>query len=312
MTFRENCFLPTTLYQTSPLKNWAALLEKKSIRVVADGMHGYGGILWEQLFSQLNLKGQVIRSQRDPLFGGITPNQLKKMLLFITNRYTTKSCHRSCCWWGWGPIGSCWWKRALHATTSGVPLILLHLLENRRLKGKLVQTASLGYLSNESPNLSGLKQSKCLWDFKYVAEKWCKPRWFGEEKSLEDTESVYGLWKETGYCPVYFYWKCFWYTINHFQLFEKTWSPGLGTLFSDDKIIRFEHRSLIKANGQKRFPTNCPKKMLDKKIREFRILDGLKLLGRTNRGFFLRPSGRNPLWEHMRNRPQRKNRTTAC
>jgi len=145
---------------------------KPKIRFVADGMYGYGGKYWETLFDKLKLRGCVIRTKRDPLFGGIVPEPIEKNLNALRETVIKEKASLGLAVDGDGDrLGAVDDKGAYLSPHQIFPLLLWHLIENRKLKGRVIQTVSLGYISERMAAHFGVSLHEVPVGFKYVVDQ---------------------------------------------------------------------------------------------------------------------------------------------
>ncbi len=141
------------------------------IRLVADGMYGPGGKYWAMIFKALNLKGAVIRDRRDPLFGGIAPEPIEKYLEALKKAVPAEKAGLGLAVDGDADrLGAIDDKGEYLPPHHVFPLILTHLIKNRRLSGKVVQTVSLGYLSERIAKERKIPLVEVPVGFKHVAD----------------------------------------------------------------------------------------------------------------------------------------------
>lgn len=160
--------------------------------VVFDAMHGPGGVLFEQLYSNRD-KLIMIRKESDPLFGGVNPEPIEQNLKALVDKVReTKACAGIAVDGDADRIGLIDDKGRYLPPHTVMPLLLLHLVEGRKLKGKLVQTVSMGYLPERIAKHFKLPFEQTPVGFKYVA------RIMGKDKVLLGGEESggygIGLW----------------------------------------------------------------------------------------------------------------------
>ncbi|MGQ0644934.1 MAG: phosphoglucomutase/phosphomannomutase family protein [Elusimicrobiota bacterium] len=269
---------------------------KSGLKVVADGMHGPGGKLWERLFAGLKVKGRVLRAARDPLFGGMAPEPVEANLAGLSQAVLADGAALGLAVDGDADrLGAVDEKGRYIPPHHVFPLLLLHLLETRKLSGKVVQAFSLGYVSERIAKKFGLELEIVPIGFKYVVQRMLK------EKVLLGGEESGG------------------YGVG-------MWAPerdGLlsGLLLLEMVLARGKPLSEIRADMEARFGVSVflrqdfplkappadkekwaaalenklPAKIAGEKVRESRRLDGLKVILEDDSWVLLRPSGTEPL-----------------
>lgn len=161
-------------------------------KVVFDAMHGPGGVLFEQLSpNRDNLI--VIRRDADPLFGGVNPEPIDVNLAALVGKVKESRASIGIAVDGdVDRIGLVDDQGRYLPPHTVMPLILLHLVEGRKLKGKVVQTVSMGYLPERIARHFKLPFEQTPVGFKYIAKI------MGKEKVLLGGEESggygVGLW----------------------------------------------------------------------------------------------------------------------
>jgi phosphomannomutase len=171
---------PVELKKFSPAKEYVAYLVSrldrkiwsgKKITLVADAMNGPGGEIWAALFDRLKLNGEVLRRGRDPLFGGGAPEPVEK---YLEPLRAAVAGHKAAL--GVAVDGDADRLGVVDDTGTYLPphtvfpLLLWHLVEDRKLTGRVVQSVSLGYISERMAKAYRLPFAEVSVGFKYVAE----------------------------------------------------------------------------------------------------------------------------------------------
>jgi phosphomannomutase len=174
--------VPTDTYQIleSAIESYRAQIasyidldrvRKSPAAVVVDPMHGAGGTWVESFLKGAKLKVETIRGLRDPLFGGINPEPIDKNLLALKQRVlevkalvglaTDGDADRV------GAVNELGETMTMHAV---VPLILLHLIRQRKMTGGVVRTFSQSVLLKRIAAAHNLKLYEAPIGFKYIAD----------------------------------------------------------------------------------------------------------------------------------------------
>ncbi len=161
-------------------------------KVVFDAMHGPGGVLFEQLSPKRD-NHIVISGESDVLFGGVNPEPIDVNLkALVTKVLETKASIGVAVDGDVDRIGLVDDKGRYLPPHTVMPLILLHLVEGRKMKGKVVQTVSMGYLPERIARHFKLPFEQTPVGFKYIAKV------MGKEKVLLGGEESggygVGLW----------------------------------------------------------------------------------------------------------------------
>lgn len=151
--------------------------KSKRVPVVVDAMHGTAGPVWTRLMEALHLPGEVIRADRDPLFGGVPPEPVEKNLVPLVEAVGRRKAALGLAIDGDGDrLGVIDDTGAYLPPHTVFPLLLHHLVAHRRLKGAVVQAVSLGYLSERVARKCGLPFRVVPVGFKHVADEMAKQR----------------------------------------------------------------------------------------------------------------------------------------
>lgn len=146
-------------------------LRRSSGLVVVDPMHGSGGRWLESFLSGGNLKVETIRSERDPLFGGVNPEPIDRNLAALKRRVIDAKALVGLATDGdadrVGAVSEVGETMTMHDV---VPLILLHLARNRQMTGGVVRTFSQSVLLQRIATAHNLKLYETPIGFKYIAE----------------------------------------------------------------------------------------------------------------------------------------------
>ncbi|MBC8029459.1 MAG: phosphoglucomutase/phosphomannomutase family protein [Pyrinomonadaceae bacterium] len=146
-------------------------LRSSAATVIVDPMHGAGGDWVESFLTGGQLIVETIRSNRDPLFGGVNPEPIDSNLGALKQRVietralvglaTDGDADRV------GAVDEHGETMTMHAV---VPLILLHLVRNRQMSGDVVRTFSQSVLLKRIAAAHNLKLHETAIGFKYIAD----------------------------------------------------------------------------------------------------------------------------------------------
>lgn len=139
--------------------------------VVVDPMHGTGGNWVESFLTGGKLKVETIRGGRDPLFGGVNPEPIDSNLAALKQRVIESSALVGLATDGdadrVGAVNELGETMTMHAV---VPLMLLHLVRQRKMTGGVVRTFSQSVLLKRIAAAHNLKLYETPVGFKYIAE----------------------------------------------------------------------------------------------------------------------------------------------
>jgi len=146
-------------------------LRKSAGNVVVDPMHGAGGTWVESFLDGGTLKVETIRGQRDPLFGGVNPEPIDSNLGALKQRVIGTKAKVGLATDGdadrVGAVNELGETMTMHDV---VPLILLHLVRNRKMTGGVVRTFSQSVLLKRIAAACNLKLYETAIGFKYIAD----------------------------------------------------------------------------------------------------------------------------------------------
>jgi phosphomannomutase len=146
-------------------------LRKTKASVVVDPMHGSGGNWVESFLNGGDLKVETIRGYRDPLFGGVNPEPIDKNLAALKQRVIERKALVGLATDGdadrVGAVSELGETMTMHDV---VPLILWHLVRERKMTGGVVRTFSQSVLLKRMAAALGLKLFETPIGFKYVAD----------------------------------------------------------------------------------------------------------------------------------------------
>jgi phosphomannomutase len=146
-------------------------LRKSPASVVVDPMHGAGGSWVENFLKGGNLKVETIRAHRDPLFGGVNPEPIDGNLGALKKRVVQTKALVGLATDGdadrVGAVNELGETMTMHDV---VPLILLHLVRERKMTGGVVRTFSQSVLLKRIAAAHNLKLYETAIGFKYIAD----------------------------------------------------------------------------------------------------------------------------------------------
>jgi alpha-D-glucose phosphate-specific phosphoglucomutase len=143
------------------------------VPVVADSMYGCGGHLLESLLEKSACKVQTIRGERDPLFGGISPEPIGKNLGALCHAVKKARAQIGLATDGDADrLGIVDDKGKYVSIQLVFSMLLLHLLRNRGQKtGLVVKSANSTVLIDRICRANGLKWAEVPVGFKYICQK---------------------------------------------------------------------------------------------------------------------------------------------
>jgi phosphomannomutase len=146
-------------------------IRRSTAVVVIDPMHGAGGGWVQSFLTGATIKVETIRAYRDPLFGGINPEPIDSNLGALKQRVVEIKALAGLATDGdadrVGAVNELGETMTMHDV---VPLILLHLVRQRKMTGAVVRTFSQSVLLKRIAAAHNLKLYETPIGFKYIAE----------------------------------------------------------------------------------------------------------------------------------------------
>ena len=146
-------------------------LTAKNAAVVVDSMHGSGGCWVESFLSGGALNTETIRGERDPLFGGVSPEPIDRNLGALKTRVKEVGALVGLATDGdadrLGAVNELGATMTMHEV---VPLLLLHLARVRGMSGGVVRTFSQSVLTKRIAAAHNLPLYDTPIGFKYIAD----------------------------------------------------------------------------------------------------------------------------------------------
>ena len=147
------------------------LLRKATQTVIVDPMHGAAGDWVESFLRGGTLDVETIRADRDPLFGGVNPEPIDSNLAVLKKRVVEKHALVGLATDGDADrVGAVNERGETMTMHDVVPLILLHLVRDRKMTGGIVRTFSQSVLLKRIAQAHGLKIYETPIGFKYIAD----------------------------------------------------------------------------------------------------------------------------------------------
>lgn len=283
-----------------------ALLRSSRLPVTFDVLYGPGGKIAGRFFkaiqSKLNL--EIIHNHRDALFGGLHPEPIEEYLGDLKKAVKqSKSIAGFALDGDADRLGMIDEKSRYLSTPQVFSLLLYYLAAQKKVKGKVVQAVSLGYVSERIAADFNLPLEETPVGFKYVAERIVK-----EDVVLGGEESGgYAFSRTTPRAP-------------RGELLPERDGLLSALLFLEMILVNKKSVSQLLKDLDKRYGPACflrkdiplprpvdksefvgkmqsqfPSKWMGLKIKEMRTLDGLKIVMEDGSWILMRPSGTEPL-----------------
>ncbi|MBI4051941.1 MAG: phosphoglucomutase/phosphomannomutase family protein, partial [Elusimicrobia bacterium] len=156
-------------YLTSRVQT-SSIARKLNRPIIVDYMFGCGAGLLEKILPAKKLL--TLHNRRDPLFGGLHPEPVEKYLTELSNSVRKNKALVGIALDGDADRIGIVDDRGQYLTPCQVfPLLLQYLIEYKKVKGKIVQSVSMGYLSGRIAKAYGFPFEEVPVGFKHIAEK---------------------------------------------------------------------------------------------------------------------------------------------
>ena len=268
-------------------------LRKSSQTIIVDPMHGSGGRWVESFLNGAALKVETIRGDRDPLFGGVNPEPIDSNLGPLKKRVVdTKALVGLATDGDADRVGAVNEKGETMTMHDVVPLVLLHMVRNRKMTGGIVRTFSQSVLLGRIAAAHNLKIYETPIGFKYVADLMLK------EDILIGAEESGGIGVK-GHIPERDG------LLNSLLFLEaiifanKTPSEMLRELHQEFGEFYFGRRDLHIEVAQgmrlvKNLGSHPPLEFAGRKVTDVQTVDGVKLIFQDESWLLFRQSGTEP------------------
>ena len=292
--FKEKSCRDAYLNYLKSRANPAKFAGKLKRPVVIDYLYGAAAGLMEELIPPKKLI--VMHAEHDPLFGGINPEPIEQNLTALMERVKAEKALIGIALDGDADrIGIVDDKGTYYTPCQVFPMIINYLVEKRKIKGKIVQSVSMGYLSKRMAKALNLPFEELPVGFKHVAEQLA-----ADAAAICGEESGGYAWK--GGLPerdglltaLLFLEMCATTNKTPSQLWKDVETKYGKSYF---KRIDYKlHKPVAdKAAFTAKLVKKLPKKVAGTPIQELLQVDGLKIILEGDHWILMRPSGTEPL-----------------
>lgn len=274
----------------APLAKIAAGLKKP---VVLDLMFGSGAGFLEELLPAKKLV--TLHDRHDPLFGGLHPEPIEKYLGELSAAVKANKASVGLALDGDADRLGVVDDQGRYLTPCQVfPLLLEYLIGVRKITGKVVQSVSLGFLSQRIAKAHQLEFEEVPVGFKHIAEK------------LRSGEAAFGGEESGGYA-----WKgCLperdgiVAALLFLEMLAVTKQSPSQLLAAVEKkygksvfkrVDFTAHKTIDKASFVEKVQKRIPTKLPGMKVAEVKAIDGIKVIFENGHWVLMRPSGTEPL-----------------
>ncbi len=261
---------------------------------VVDYMHGAGSGLMAELVDSKHLI--EIRAKHDPLFGGVHPEPIEQYLGALCEAVKKNKASIGLALDGDADRFGLVDENGKYLTPCQVfPMLCLYLIEQKKFKGKIVQSVSLGYLAERIAKEKGLPFEQLPVGFKHVAERLA----MGEAVIAGEESGGYawkgGIAERDGLLTALVFLEM---CTNLGKTPSQLWRE-IETRYGASHYKRIDyriHRPVAdKAVWTAKLIKKLPKKILNTPIKELISIDGLKIVLEDGHWLLMRPSGTEPL-----------------
>lgn len=291
--FKYENVCPAHLSFLSSYLDWD-VLKTRRFKVLVDVMHGAADNYIEKLLSKTKNKVVTIRSQRDAYFGGISPEPVAKNLEplmkgvkeggFDIGIATDGDVDR---------IGIVAPDGKLLTGHKVIALLLLHLLEDRKMRGEVVQTICGTVLIDKICEKYGLKMHETPVGFKYICDL------MRSRDILLGGEEAGGIGfknyipERDGMLSGLLALEMMAYRNKKLPEILKDIEREYGSFHY--RRIDTRYPDNLKQKLMQRLKSNPPNRILGKKIIDIKTYDGVKLILEDKSWLLLRLSGTEPI-----------------
>jgi phosphomannomutase len=275
--------------------NWP-LWKKANATVVFDPLYGVGAGIPDLLLRKTKIRRFSIHTAHDPMFGGLHPEPIEAYLGELRAEVRKRRAIVGIATDGDADRLGIVDDLGRYLTPHQVfPLLVLHAVEFKKWRGKIVQSVSLGALAERIATAYKLPFEELPVGFKHVAEKMLKEDILagGEESggyafrgTLPERDGLL--------CGLMFLEMCIARGKRPSQLLKEMESRfGAARFHRVD--ISLEAPITDKTRFVEKILRDLPKEIVGTKIAEKRTSDGLKIFLEGGSWVLLRPSGTEPL-----------------
>ncbi|HVO33534.1 MAG TPA: phosphoglucomutase/phosphomannomutase family protein, partial [Elusimicrobiota bacterium] len=275
--------------------DWKALQRVRGA-VIFDYLYGAGAGIPERLLRNLSLTMVSLHAAEDPLFGGLHPEPIETYLSDLKAAVRKRRAQIGIALDGDADrlgivddLGRYWTPHQVF------PLLVLHCIEHKGWKGKIVQSVSLGALGERIARAFGLPFEEVPVGFKHVAERMLREDVLagGEESGGYAVRG--GIPERDGVLSGLLF-------LEMIGARGKKPSALLREMESRFGPARFRRVDVPlaraipdKADFDRYMTSQLPGRLAGSTVRERRTGDGLKVILENGSWLLLRPSGTEPL-----------------
>ena len=292
--YKQKSFRNVYIDHLNSKVNAKAIARKLKRPVIIDYLYGAASGLLEEIVSSKHIV--PIHSKHDPLFGGINPEpigpNLKELVAAVRDH---KALIGIALDGDADRVGIVDDTGRYFTPCQVFPIIIDYLMQHKKIKGKIVQSVSLGYLSSRIAKATGVEFEELPVGFKHVAE------------ALNNGSAVIAGEESGGYAwkgsqperdglvtALLFLEMCTTLGKTPSQLWKNIEDKYGKSVF---KRIDYKLNKPVadKAVFAAKIVKKLPKKLLGSEIKQLIQIDGLKIILDNDHWLLMRPSGTEPL-----------------
>ncbi len=269
------------------------ILKKISFKIIYDPMFGVGESLIKRFLSLSPSRIITIHPRYNPGFGGLNPEPIEKNLEDLKRKVKEEGADLGIASDGDADRVGIVDSEGKYLTPHQVfSLLLLYLIEERRMKGGIAKTVSLGYQPERIARKFNLPLEETAVGFKFICEKMLKGGiLFGGEES-----GGYGfrehLPERDGILSALFLIDLIWRKSKPLSKILKGMEEKFGKSFFER--VDFENIEIDKEEMVKKFSSFPPSSLGDIPLRKVETIDGVKFIMKDDSWLLIRPSGTEP------------------
>lgn len=270
------------------------LVKKARLKIVHDPMFGVGDGLIERLLADSECQVVTIHHKYNPGFGGLTPEPIERNLEDLKVKVREIKADLGVATDGDADRMGVVDDRGRYLTPHQVfSLLLLYLVEERKMKGGVVKTVSLGYQPERIAKKFDLSLDEVPVGFKYVCDKMLeKDILFGGEES-----GGYGfrgyLMERDGILSSLLFVEMITKIGKPLSLILDDMERRFGASFF--RRIDFEETEVNKEEMIKKLSSSAPSALGGVPLKKIKTIDGVKLVLKDDSWLLIRPSGTEPV-----------------
>ncbi|MFQ5867880.1 MAG: phosphoglucomutase/phosphomannomutase family protein [bacterium] len=275
------------------------LIKDTGLKIVADPMYGVASNYIEEMLKDTNCNVSTLHARRDPLFGGLNPEPIGEYLGELKKKVKEMGADIGLATDGDADRIGVVDDEGNYLTPHLVfPLLLLYLVREKGWMGKVVQTISLGYLSERIAKKCNLGFQEVPIGFKYVADLMLKENILigGEESGGYGYQGY--IPERDGILSSLFFVEMLARTKKRLSTLLREMEGGFGRSFYkrvDFELADTRWEGLDKKEFVQELYKRAPKKLLDIPVKEIKTYDGIEYILEDDSWLLLRPSGTEPV-----------------